>query len=58
MHYYSSGQAISIRWTISNDGVGVTESNRWHDRVFWSSDELLGTCVYVVQRGFFAFGLQ
>ena len=42
-----TGQVISIRWTISNNGIGVTASNQWHDRIFWSEDEQLGRFILV-----------
>ena len=42
IYHCLSGQAISIRWTISNNGIGITASNHWYDRIFWSKDEQLG----------------
>ena len=30
-----------VRWTVRNAGVGVTDADRWYDRIYWSSDETL-----------------
>ena len=36
------GQAISIRWTVSNVGIGITAANSWSDRIYWSEDQSFG----------------
>ena len=45
------GQPISVRWTVSNNGVGVTAANRWYDRIFWSEDEQLGMWLLLFRLG-------
>ncbi len=34
-----AGQGIYVQWTVSNDGSGVTTTNRWWDRLVLSADE-------------------
>ena len=40
--FFHLGQPLSVRYTVSNNGVGVTAANRWYDRIFWSENEQLG----------------
>ena len=36
------GESIFISWTVENTGSGVTATDQWFDRVYWSDDEQLG----------------
>jgi subtilase family serine protease len=35
------GQSLPLSWTVTNMGVGQTNSNFWYDRVYLSSDQTL-----------------
>ena len=37
-----TGELLNVRWTTRNIGVGVTDVNRWVDRVYLSDDTTLG----------------
>ena len=37
-----AGEAISISWTVENTGSGVTATDQWYDRVYWSDDQQIG----------------
>lgn len=37
-----AGKAILVEWTVSNTGIGDTAIARWTDRVFASSNEVIG----------------
>ncbi|MEO1006283.1 MAG: CARDB domain-containing protein, partial [Cyanobacteria bacterium J06638_38] len=34
----NSGQPITLNWSVSNDGIGVTNTSRWNDRLYLASD--------------------
>lgn len=36
-----SGQGMTLRWTVTNEGLGRTLEDRWFDRVWLSADEVL-----------------
>ena len=38
----SSGQALTIDWTITNQGTGTTNTASWYDRMVLSRDDQLG----------------
>ena len=35
-----AGQQITIGWTVTNQGVGVTKRSSWNDQVYFSTDEV------------------
>ena len=35
----ASGELFPVSWTVTNAGLGDTNSNRWHDEVFLSTDD-------------------
>lgn len=36
-----SGQPMTLRWTVGNEGLGDTVADRWFDRVWFSADDTL-----------------
>ena len=38
----SSGESITVEWSVANSGTGKTNSNYWYDEVFLSLDRDLG----------------
>lgn len=35
-----AGQQITIGWTVTNQGVGVTKRSSWNDQVYFSTDDV------------------
>ena len=33
-----NGQPLQVTWSVSNIGLGITNSSEWHDRVYLTSD--------------------
>ncbi|MEZ6190658.1 MAG: CARDB domain-containing protein [Phycisphaerales bacterium] len=36
-----SGQPMTLRWTVRNEGLGATVADKWYDRVWFSADDTL-----------------
>ncbi len=36
--YAFSGQTIPLTYTVSNNGIGLTPSPNWQDRIYWSEE--------------------
>jgi len=36
--YFSTGEEISVRWTVKNHGSGTTAATSWYDSIYWSTD--------------------
>ena len=36
------GEDISVVWTVRNVGLGITATDVWYDKIYWSSDDILG----------------
>ncbi|MEO0836110.1 MAG: CARDB domain-containing protein [Cyanobacteria bacterium J06642_3] len=34
----NSGQPLTVNWTVRNDGIGITNTSRWNDRLYLASD--------------------
>src|SRR5207253_1013537 len=51
----SSGQTITVTWTVTNDGTRATRVNTWSDGVFLSRDDALDNTDYaLIDRGTYA----
>lgn len=44
----TAGQAIDLRWTVLNDGVGATNASSWVDRFYLSTDLVVDGSDYVL----------
>ena len=44
---FNAGESIFISWTVENTGSGVTATDQWFDRVYWSNDGQFGKQVYL-----------
>ena len=47
MLVFNAGESIFISWTVENTGSGVTATDQWFDRVYWSNDEQFGKQAYL-----------
>ncbi len=45
-----SGQAVNLRWTVSNVGLGMTSKDSWYDEIYLATDPQGQNLVYV-KRG-------
>lgn len=52
------GQAISISWTVSNVGIGITAANSWDDRIYWSEDQSFSKLLLILASGSFFCALK
>jgi len=52
------GQAISISWTVSNVGIGITAANSWNDRIYWSEDQSFSKLLLILVSGSFSCALK
>lgn len=42
----SAGESVIVSWTVENTGSGITATDQWFDRVYWSDDEQFGKQKY------------
>ena len=40
--YSVTDTTVNIRWTVINNGLGVTGASDWHDRLYLSTDNQTG----------------
>ncbi len=43
---YDAGELINVRWVTKNIGIGITNVDIWHDRIYLSEDESRGKDVH------------
>lgn len=48
----SAGQPLGVNWTVANQGVGLTVSTRWTDRIYLSQTQTLNTSAAILIGSF------